>query len=165
MKPLTEHEIRLSLVNCSKGEAKRLNPPRDLAGLPWDHLDFLGWRDPGAPDRAYLVAERDGRPLGVALRAAPRVARGFTARSMCSLCLTPHTGGGVSLMTARRTGEAGRQGNSVGQHLCADLACSLYVRGEKESVAAADFAESLSREDKIARMLANLNAFLDKITR
>jgi len=82
---------------------------------------------------------------------------------MCSLCLTTHTGGGVVLMAARRTGEAGRQGNSVGQYMCADLACSLYVRGEKES-AAADFAESLSGEDKISRTLENLAAFLDKVT-
>jgi hypothetical protein len=165
MKPVTERDIRRSFVNCSKGEATRLNLPRDFADLPWDDLDFLGWRDPGAPDRAYLVAERDGHVIGVALRATPRAHRGFTQRSMCSLCLTVRTGGGVSLMTARRTGEAGRQGNSVGQYLCADLACSLYVRGAKESVAGAEFEESLSQEDKIARTLANLDAFLDKVTR
>lgn len=164
MRPLTERAIRSSFVNCSKGEAGRLHLPRDFAEIPWDDLDFLGWRDPGAPDRAYLVAERGHRPLGIALRATPRSVRGFTTRSMCSLCLTTRTGGDVALMTARRTGEAGRQGNSVGRYLCTDLACSLYVRGAKESVAAADLEESLTREDKIARTLANLNAFLDKVT-
>lgn len=165
MRPVTERDIRRSFVNCSKGEAARLHLPKDFADLRWDDLDFLGWRDPGAPDRAYLVAEREGRPLGVALRATPRTSRGFTTRSMCSLCLTVRTGGGVALMTARRTGEAGRQGNSVGQYLCTDLACSLYVRGAKESVASVDLEESLSREDKIARTLANLHAFLDRVTR
>lgn len=176
MRPLTERDIRSSFVNCSKGEAGRLHLPKDFAEIPWDDLDFLGWRDPGAPDRAYLVAERGAelgpgrgagrghRPLGIALRATPRSVRGFTTRSMCSLCLTTRTGGGVALMTARRTGEAGRQGNSVGRYLCTDLACSLYVRGAKESVAAADLEESLTREEKIARTLVNLNAFLDKVT-
>jgi hypothetical protein len=165
MKPLAERDIRLSFVNCSQGEAKRLSLPQGFAELPWEDLDFLGWRDLGAPERAYLVAERDGHLVGVALRAASRRTRSFTARSMCSLCLTTHTGGGVVLMTARRTGAAGRQGNSVGQYLCADLACSLYVRGRKQSAVGADLDESLSQEEKIARALANLDAFLDKITR
>ncbi len=84
MQPISEPGIRASFVNCSKGEAKRLAVPRDLDEVPWADLDFLGWRDPGAPERAYLVAERDGGGLtGVALRATPKGTRGFTARSMC----------------------------------------------------------------------------------
>jgi treble-clef zinc-finger protein len=79
-------------------------------------------------------------------------------------CLTTRTGGGVVLMSARRTGAAGRGGNSVGQYLCSDLACSLYIRGRKQSVGGA-IEENLSREEKIARTLANLDAFLAKITR
>lgn len=165
MEPLTERDIRASFVNCSKGEAKRLNLPRDFPELPWQDLDFLGWRDPGAPERAYLVAERGGRLVGVALRASSGGGRGFTSRSMCSLCLTTRTGGEVALMAARRTGEAGRQGNSVGQYLCADLACSLYVRGRRKPPAGADLDETLSQEDRISRALAHLADFLDKVTR
>ncbi|TDE27586.1 FBP domain-containing protein [Actinomadura sp. 6K520] len=164
MEPVTERDLRASFVNCSRGEARRLALPRDFTGLPWDDLDFLGWRDPRAPERAYLVAERGGRPTGIALRAASGAPRGFTARSMCSLCLTTRTGGAVSLMTARRTGEAGRQGNSVGRYLCGDLDCSLYVRGTKRSVAGGDLEESLSLEDRVARIRVNLHAFLDKVT-
>ncbi len=108
MRPLTEHDIRDSFVNCSKGEAKRLAVPRDLAERPWDDLDFLGWRDPGAPDRSYLVVERGDGLAGVALR-FPSSQRGFLHRSMCSVCLTTHPGGGVSLMTARKAGAAGRE--------------------------------------------------------
>jgi treble-clef zinc-finger protein len=164
MKSISERDIRLSFVNCSKGEAKRLTIPAGLDALPWPDLDFLGWRDPGAPERAYLVAEHDDRLVGVALRAASAGTRGFTARSICSLCLTTRTGGGVVLMSARRTGAAGRRGNSVGQYLCSDLACSVYIRGRKQSVGGA-VDESLSQEEKIARTLANLDAFLAKITR
>ncbi|MGP3919923.1 FBP domain-containing protein [Nonomuraea sp. 10N515B] len=163
MKPLTESDVRRSFVNCSKGEAKRLGVPRDLDEQPWDHLDFLGWRDPGAPERGYLVAERDGGLVGIALRAAPGASRGFTSRSMCSLCLTTHTSGGVALMTARRTGEAGRQGNTVGQYVCSDLACSLYTRGKKQPAAGGDLDETLSVGEKIARTQVNLTAFIDKV--
>lgn len=163
MRPITESEIRSSFVNCSKGEAKRVDLPRDLDDLPWADLHFLGWRDQGAPDRAYLIAERDGGLVGVSLRAAGSSARGFTARSMCSLCLTVHTSGGVSLMTARRTGEAGRLGNTVGQYFCADLACSLYVRGLRRTKAVQGLDETISVPDKIARMDDNLTAFLTKV--
>ena len=68
---LSERDIRRSFVNCSKGEAQRLKLPAGLDTLPWPDLDFLGWRDPGAPGRAYLVAERADSLIGVALNSAP----------------------------------------------------------------------------------------------
>ncbi|MDT0567610.1 FBP domain-containing protein [Streptomyces sp. DSM 3412] len=162
MQALTEHDIRTSFVNCSKGEAKRIFVPRDLEQRPWADLDFLGWRDPGAPDRSYLVAERESGLVGVTLR-LPSARRGFLHRSMCSVCLTTHPGGGVSLMTARKAGAAGREGNSVGVYLCADLACSLYVRGKKALDTGTRFEESLTLEEQIARTVGNLSAFLEKL--
>lgn len=162
MRQLSEQDIRTSFVNCSKGEAKRVHLPRDLDERPWDDLDFLGWRDPGAPDRSYLVTERAGRPVGVTLR-FPSSQRGFLHRSMCSLCLTTHPGGGVSLMTARKAGPAGREGNSVGLYMCTDLACSLYLRGRKLPGPGSRFEESLTLAEQIARTEANLSAFLDKL--
>ncbi|WP_441249319.1 FBP domain-containing protein [Kitasatospora sp. McL0602] len=162
MKPLTETDIRASFVNCSKGEAQRLAVPRDLAELPWPDLDFVGWRDPGAPDRSYLVAERDGRLVGVTLRSASQ-SRGFLHRSMCSLCLTTHPGSGVSLLAARKAGQAGRDGNTVGLHMCTDLACSLYVRGLKSPQAGNRLEESLSLEEQIERTREKLFGFLDKL--
>ncbi|WP_326718726.1 FBP domain-containing protein [Streptomyces sp. NBC_00243] len=162
MRSLTEQDIRSSFINCSKGEAKRLPTPRDLAERPWGDLDFLGWRDPGAPDRSYLVTERAGDVVGVTLR-FPSSRRGFLHRSMCSLCLTTHPGNGVSLMTARKTGAAGREGNSVGIYMCADLACSLYVRGKKSLESGSRFEESLTVEQQIARTVGNLSAFLEKL--
>ncbi|MFD7881085.1 FBP domain-containing protein [Streptomyces sp. SID2999] len=162
MRPLTEQDIRASFVNCSKGDAKRLAVPRDLDERPWDDLDFLGWRDPGAPDRSYLVLERGTGLVGIALR-CPTVRRGFQHRSMCSVCLTTHRGGGVSLMTARKAGAAGREGNSVGVYMCADLACSLYVRGKKVPESGSRFEESLTTEEQIARAGGNLGAFVDRL--
>jgi hypothetical protein len=82
---------------------------------------------------------------------------------MCSLCLTTHPGGGVSLMTARKAGAAGREGNSVGLYMCTDLACSLYVRGKKLPESGGRFEESLTLEEQIARTTGNLAAFIDKL--
>jgi hypothetical protein len=164
MRPITESEIRACFINCSKGEAQRMSLPRDFAELPWQDLDFLGWRDPGAPDRGYLVAERPGgRSVGIALRAPSGGGRGFTARSICSICKTTRTGGGVALISARRAGESGRNGNTVGQYICSDLACSLYVRGKKIS-AGTLLDETLDLPARIARVEKGLDAFLSKIT-
>jgi hypothetical protein len=161
VRPLTEPEIRASFVNCSKGDAKRLPIPRDLADRPWPQLDFLGWRDGGAPDRAYLVAPHGPGLVGVTLRLAAQQ-RGSLHRTMCSLCLTTHPGNGVSLMTGRRAGEAGRKGDSVGSYICTDLACSLYVRGLRTPEAGGP-RETLSVAEKVQRTTAKLDAFLARI--
>ncbi|MES9588564.1 MULTISPECIES: FBP domain-containing protein [unclassified Streptomyces] len=161
MKPMTEREIRTAFVNCTKGEAKRLFIPHDLAERPWDDLDFLGWRDPQAPNRAYLATELDGRPTALALR-CPTYVPWQTRRSMCSMCVTTHTGG-VSLMVAAKAGRAGQQGNSVGAYICSDLACPLYVRGKKDAGVGARLHESLTLEEKIQRTVTNLSAFVAKV--
>ncbi|MGW5847927.1 FBP domain-containing protein [Streptomyces sp. NPDC055254] len=162
MKPLTEQAIRAAFVNCTKGEAKRLAVPRDLADRPWGDLDYLGWRDPQSPERTYLVAELDGRPTGLALR-CPGSPSGQNRRSMCSVCVTTHVGG-VSLMVAPKSGQAGKQGNSVGVYLCSDLSCSLYVRGKKDAGVGARLHETLTVEEKIRRTVANLAAFVSRVT-
>ncbi|MEY9845678.1 hypothetical protein ABH940_002756 [Streptacidiphilus sp. BW17] len=165
MEIVTEEQIRASFVNCSKGEASRLHIPRDLAERPFADLDFLGWRDPGAPDRCALVAERADTPgglVGITLRFPPPQ-RGFLHRSLCSLCLTTRPGNGVSLLTARRAGKAGRQGNSVGLYMCTDLACSLYVRGRKQAESGARQDETLTVEQQIERLRTKVDAFLDQV--
>lgn len=160
MRAVTEQDIRTSFVNCSKGEARRLPLPRDLDERPWEDLDFLGWRDLSAPDRSYVVTELRGTLVGITLR-FPSHQRGFLHRSMCSVCLTTHPGSGVSLMTARKRGQAGRDGNSVGIYLCTDLDCSLYVRGRKAPAPGGRFEESLTQEQQVERTRAKLTAFLD----
>jgi hypothetical protein len=159
---LTEPEIRSAFVNCTKGEAKRLNVPRNLSELPWADLDFLGWRDHQAPERACLVAEVDGRLVGVTLR-CPGPNPLQKRSNVCSLCLTSHTGG-VTLMVAPRTGKAGQQGNTVGTYLCTDLACSLYLRGLKPVMGlGAQFKETLTLEEKVDRTMSNLSAFVARV--
>ncbi|MFL1378780.1 MULTISPECIES: FBP domain-containing protein [unclassified Nocardiopsis] len=163
MIPVTENEIRGSFINCSKGEAKRLNLPRDLGSQRWEDLDFLGWRDPMAHERAYLIVERGDGPVGVALRLT---ASGNGARrALCSVCVTSRQGPGVALMVAPRVGKAGREGNTIGLHMCSDFACSLYVRGLKQPEPGGRFEETLTTEEKVKRLEENLHGFLDRLTR
>ncbi|UAK29965.1 FBP domain-containing protein [Nocardia asteroides] len=160
MEPVTERDIRSSFVNCSKGDAKRLPVPRDLDERPWADLDFLGWSDPSFPGRGYLVVPQDDRLVGVALRFATA---GTGRAQMCTICLTTHTGGGVSLMTAHKAGESGRKGNSVGAYMCTDLACSLYARNKKRPVLGSRYREDLTTVEKAERVRDNMNTFLAKL--
>lgn len=159
MTPLTEREIRASFVNRSKGEASRLHLPRGLDSTRWENLDYLGWRDPQAPARAYLVVEHEDALVGIFLRAPG----GSKQRGMCSVCATVRSGD-VELMVAPRAGKAGKQGHSVGTYICADLACSLLVR-DLVSSGAPRMYETISTEQRIARLSDNLAAFVRRVLR
>lgn len=162
MEPITESDIRSSFINCSKGEAKRLNVPRDLAEQPWSDLDFLGWTDPAAPGRGYLVHPRKGGLVGVALR----YEKGATRRAaMCSVCLTTHPNGAVRLMAAPKAGEAGRRGNTVGIYMCEDLDCSLYGRRKKTPSMGRMFREDFDPEQRVSQIVANIDAFIARVAR
>jgi hypothetical protein len=67
-------------------------------------------------------------------------------------------------MVARKAGPAGREGNSVGIHLCTDLACSLYLRGLRTATGmGARLHESLTLEQQIERTQGKLYDFLDAV--
>ena len=126
MKELTESEIRGSFVNATKGEIDRMPLP-GLHEVIWADREYLGWRDPGAPLRGYLVHWLGDRPVGIILRASEIGLRhGISA--MCALCRTPQPGGLVTMFSAPKAGESGRNGNSVGTYICDDLACSIIIR-------------------------------------
>lgn len=160
MKPVTERDIRSSFINCSKGDAKRMPVPRDLDDRPWDDLDFLGWSAPSLPGRCYVVVPHDDWVVGVALR----YETGGSGRAqMCAICLTTHTGSGVSLMTAHKAGESGRRGNSIGTYMCTDLTCSLYARNKKTPALGTRYREDLTHEEKAERVRDNMDAFIARL--
>ncbi|MFB7878397.1 FBP domain-containing protein [Nocardia sp. NPDC056064] len=160
MEPVTERDIRASFVNCSKGDAKRLSVPRDLGERPWDDLDFLGWNDPSYAGRCYISVPGEDGLISIALR---HETGGSGKTQMCTICLTTHSGGGVSLMTAAKAGESGRRGNTVGTLMCTDLACSLYARNKKSPAMGSRYREDLTAEEKAQRVRENLAAFLGRL--
>jgi hypothetical protein len=163
MQPLTEQQVRRSVINCSRGEATNLALPRDFGVLDWDRLDFLGWRDPKAPLRGYVVTWTDGGPVGMQLRAAESAMR-RRMTAMCQFCRSSRSADTVSLFTARRTGRAGRDGNTIGTYVCADLACCHNVRVEKPSPSLQP-DPGRSVEERIVGLRNRLDAFLDEVRR
>jgi hypothetical protein len=157
---LNADEIRQSFVNSSKSQVKAITLPAGLTDLPWESLDFLGWRDAKAPARAYLVVPREDGVLGIALNTAatgkPRRGTG-----LCDLCHTAHKVIDVALFAARRAGPAGRAGNTVGTYICADLACSLYLRGLRELEVPQ--GETVGPEVRIERLGNRLESFVSRV--
>jgi hypothetical protein len=125
MHTLTEREIRASFVNASRREAAQAPLPPHLSDLPWDDLDVLGWTDPKAPQRGYAVVSTDAGPVGLLLRTQ---SRGAPRPAVCDWCQDPEATDDVVLYVARRSGAAGRQGDSIGAMVHADLGCSARAR-------------------------------------
>ncbi|WP_129337321.1 FBP domain-containing protein [Cellulomonas endophytica] len=127
MDPLTEAQLRACFVNASRREAAQATLP-DLAALPWERLDVLGWRDRRAPLVAYAVVPLADGPAGVVLRAADPGTGRARRRGVCAWCTDLVATDDVSLYVARRAGAPGRRGDTVGTLVCTDFACSAHVR-------------------------------------
>jgi len=125
MRKLTAEEIRASFVNIPAADTEHIPMP-GLHEVVWDEREFLGWLDPSLKHRGYLVHESDDGPVGIVLRNADGPRAGVPA--MCSLCRATQPATQVSLWSAARAGQAGRDGASVGTYICDDLGCSRIIR-------------------------------------
>ncbi|UWF77865.1 MULTISPECIES: FBP domain-containing protein [Microbacterium] len=125
MRPLTEADVRASIVNAEPEEIAQLGMPHDFLLIDWDYLDFLAWRDTVSSRRGCVVVQHEGHPVGILLRSTDP---GRARSGMCNICHTLQPGNQVALFTARRTGARGARGDSAGTYICADLSCHENVR-------------------------------------
>lgn len=157
MKPLSPQQIRASFVNASQGETERIPMP-GLHEVIWDDREYLGWRDQQSHQRGYLVFWRGDVPTGIVLRASEfNLQPGISA--MCSLCRITQPSDQVTLFSAPRAGQAGRDGNTVGTYICDDLACSHIIR-----ILPPSSPLQPSREELIAQRSASLLARVESFT-
>lgn len=158
MNPLTEGVLRASLVNSSLKERQNLTFP-DLASLKWDQLDYLGWRDRKTRSLGYVVVELDGEPTGIVLRQAD--ARPG-AKAQCSWCQDVQLPNEVVFFGARRAGNAGRNGNTVGSLVCAHFECSVNVR-RRPAMAYLGFDVDAERLRRIEVLRENVRNFVRNV--
>ncbi|MGE3193781.1 MAG: FBP domain-containing protein [Microbacteriaceae bacterium] len=121
----------------------------------WDRLDFLGWRDPKAARRAYVVVPLESGPVGILLcqaEAAPRT------RAQCSWCQDVELPNDVVFYSARRAGPDGRKGDTVGTLVCAGFECSANVR-RVPSTASMGFDPDAVRTSRIETLRERATAF------
>jgi len=153
MNALTEKQIRASLINASRREVTQAVLP-DLATLPWERLDYVGWRDRKAPLAAYVVLELDGEPTGVLLRAGTAPASGVRRKALCAWC-RDLSSVDAGLYVARRGGASGRAGNTIGTLVCREFTCSRNTRRPPTSSEAGDGIEAIA-DQVVAERIAGL---------
>ncbi len=126
MQELTADDIRASFINATERELDMLDLPLESLLVDWYHLDFFAWQDASNRSRCYVIAEVDGVPAGVILRAAGSSSR--SRSGMCNICRTMQPGNQVVMMSARKGGEAGEREESIATYMCADVSCHENVR-------------------------------------
>jgi hypothetical protein len=128
VRPLTRQETRDAFRNTTAHERKVLRLPGAFDSLAWDRLDYLGWRDPRSPLRAYLVALVDDEPHGVLLRQSATRNELANRAVMCALCRFTRRFNEVALFSAARPGDDRRGSlDTLGIYVCTDLDCHTSV--------------------------------------
>jgi hypothetical protein len=159
MQPISERALRASFVNVSQRERNGLTLPPGLDSLDWDRLDYLGWRDTKIPSLGYIIVSLENEPVGVMLRQAEGHAR---SRAQCSWCEDVLLPNDVVLFSARRSGAAGRKGDSIGTLVCSRFECSGNVR-KRPPVAYIGFDVEAARLQRITALQRHVDAFVRDI--
>lgn len=160
MRPVAEAELRAAMINCTRSEAARMTFPLDLRVTDWTRLDFLGWRDRKNPQRGYLVRQTDTELIGLTLR-APEATMSARKTAMCLLCRAVDTADAISLFTTRKTGPAGRNGDTVGTYICAGLDCLRQLRQSTSRRPGRTMADGhKSVDEQAVDLLHRLDAFI-----
>lgn len=159
MHAFSESAIRGSFINATLRERTNLHLPAPVDQLAWDDLEFLGWRDRKSPNLGCIVADLDGEPVGMLTRQAEARPR---ARAQCSWCEDVQLPNDVVLFSTKRSGAAGRKGDTLGALVCANFECSTNVR-RRPALAYVGFDVDAERERRIAALREHVEAFARKV--
>lgn len=152
---LTEKIIRAAFANASRKELNDLTLPGGFAEIDWTKLDYLGWRDLKYAKRAYVVVPVGDAVVGVVLKQADADPR---RRAQCSWCQDVTLPNDVVFYGARRAGNAGRNGNTLGILVCENFECSANVR-KAPPMAYLGFDVHAARQERILGLQARAAAF------
>lgn len=153
-------DVRDAFVNSSRSRAAAVTFPRPWPPERTAERDFLGWADPKAPLRAYLVV---GAPICdeiVSIELRLGESAGPRRSSHCDWCHTQDAEGGSRLVVAPRAGARGRSGDSIGLYVCTDFDCSRRARrpllGHQRSVSGAP-------DLRVDELRARVGTFVDRV--
>jgi hypothetical protein len=97
----------------------------------------------------------DEGPVGILLQQAEGRARNRAQCSWCEDVLLPND---VVLFTAKRSGAAGRNGNTVATLVCSEFECSANVR-KQPAMAYIGFDVEAARERRIGSLSERVRGF------
>jgi hypothetical protein len=158
VRDVEQEEVRRTFVNSTRSRTRSMSFPPTWPPPGGQDRELVGWTDPKAPQRAYLVVERAGEVVSLELRltTGPRRARS----TLCDWCHTSEAEDGARLVVAPLSGARGRAGDTVGVYVCADFACSARARRPLKP-----HEKSVSgREDtRVADLAERVDAFVDRV--
>jgi len=143
------------IIDSFPFKGRKLVKIPNLELIDWEKIDFLGWLHPSG-HLGYIVYELDGVVKGLVLEKTESVNR---KPKSCAICLTIHSGAYVNLFSVKTVKNRDR---SIGQYICYDLKCSLYVRGEK-ALTASQMMETITKDEKINRLVKRLENFVREV--
>jgi hypothetical protein len=115
--------------------------------------NFTSWIEPSG-HRVYLVFERESQGEAVGVVFQRTRGNSEAAPAMCQWCNAVRGGSGVSLLTASVD-----KNHRIGIHLCSDLKCGEHENG---TPSVHDLRESLSKTEKLLRLVGRMNEFAKK---
>ncbi|KUF06411.1 FBP domain-containing protein [Leucobacter sp. G161] len=125
MDPRSLTTLRSALGNIDASVRRTVRMPAHSFTPPVQERDYLGWRDPSAPQRGYLFVERDGALEGIMLTRT-RTRTSQQRAVMCEFCRLPRRFEQVALFSAP-TSLLKRDQSTFGTYLCVDLDCNARV--------------------------------------
>nr|WP_290707096.1 FBP domain-containing protein [Gordonia sp. UBA5067] len=158
MQELSSAMIRSAFRGATRSEVARVTYP-DLGSINFAGLDFLGWRDPKIPRRAYLVVEQTDGVVALLLTRATATPRG---RAMCSWCTDVNLTEAAVLYTVRRAGAAGRRGSTLGILICERFGCSRHARQLPPAYHRGTDLDAV-RADRVAALRRRIRTFVDEV--
>jgi hypothetical protein len=160
MHALPAEGIRDLFINATLRERKAIPLPDPMpTEVEWTQLDYLGWRDPKQPQVGYALIELDGVAVGVMLRQAERSPR---SRAQCSWCEDVQLPNDVVFFSAKRAGDAGRRGDTLGTLVCSRFECSVNVR-TRMPMAYIGFDVEAARTRRIEALREHAAAFARRV--
>ncbi|WP_344307693.1 FBP domain-containing protein [Brevibacterium samyangense] len=160
MQELTLTQLQKSFVNASRREAGLIKPPFDPDTFDWESHDFVGWADAKIPQRSYVFVPVDGEVRGVILRAVPPSRSHRSA--VCAWCEDVIAVQGIRMFTAKRAGDAGRRGNTVGTLVHELFDCSAHARREPTGWEGRDDPEAFVAK-RVEKLRANAEGFVRRV--
>ncbi|HJA05049.1 MAG: FBP domain-containing protein [Candidatus Microbacterium stercoravium] len=158
MRTLDAAQIRAAFTNVSLRERKAVALP-DLDAVPWDAIDYLGWRDPKMPLVGYVVTLVDDEPVGFRMRQAEQTPR---HRAQCVWCADVTLPNDVVMFSTKRAGAAGRRGDTVGTYVCAQFECNRNARATPRT-AYLGFDVEAARQARIIAFRENVQRFAREV--
>ena len=123
------------------------DPKLDL--IQWQEIDFLSWKHP-VDGNYFACLECEGKLIGLVVQMNSGVGN---SRNTCALCgASNHEIGTKACFVETRRNPR----KKVGTHICADLACSERVRGERAGLFS---YETISTGRRIERLQERLIRF------